>query len=351
MQNRLSIAFLLFVPACVIFFSTLSVAKIPDGISCSNCHTIHYSQNGGTSTGWGSGGPYDFLLTNDCIGCHSSSTPDTIVNFTPIVYNTVTPSQPLAGGNFYYITLDDRNGHNVIDLGNPDDFLIEPPGQIHSGQIGQNELTCAGTNGCHGVRNFSNTIGAISVKGAHHGNLTGKLDVADQLNNSYRLLNGVKGYEVSDWRNTSSTHHNEYYGATTPMDLSTCSSCHFGGTIGIKPASQTISGFCATCHGYFHDSTDIGTSSPFKRHPTDVVLPSTGEYTAYTTYDVTTPVARTVLPNTPEATVTPGSDVVMCLTCHMAHASPYYKMLRWDYRGWPANGISNGCNNCHSSKN
>jgi hypothetical protein len=48
--------------------------------------------------------------------------------------------------------------------------------------------------------------------------------------------------------------------------------------------------------------------------------------------------------------VTPGTDIIMCLSCHRAHGSPYFKMLRWDYKGWPAGGGTNGCNVCHTSK-
>lgn len=347
--------FIISVVVCFLLLFSVSTVftKIPDGVPCSNCHTMHYSQNGTIPSGWGVTGPYEFLLVNDCIGCHSSATSNTTVGFTPIVYNTVAPQAPLAGGNFYYLSSSDANGHNVVEIGNPDDVLISPPGAVHIGQIGENELTCAGNNGCHGVRNFSQTVGMISMKGSHHKNLTGKLDVADQLYNSYRLLNGVKGYEAPDWKNTDANNHNEYFGDTTPLDTSTCGACHFGGEIGIKPANQTISGFCATCHGDFHSLSGIGgdAASPFKRHPTDVVLPLTGEYSSYTTYSVTAPVARTTVPNAPSNSVSPGTDVVMCLSCHMAHASPYYKIMRWDYRGWPANGLTNGCNVCHSSKN
>ncbi len=338
----------------IFFYIILGYSAHLEAVSgpCNNCHTMHYSQNGGIPPNWGSSGPYELLLVNDCIGCHSSSTANTIVNNIPIVYNSVAPTTPLAGGNFYYINTSDANGHNVVELGNPDDTLTEPPGAQHAGQIGANELTCAGNNGCHGVRNFSASVGMISMKGAHHGNVNGQLNVADQLYNSYRFLNGVKGYESPDWKNTDANNHNEYYGATSPMDTSSCSACHYGGTIGIKPSSQTISGFCGTCHGNFHSLSGIGgdTSSPFVRHPTDVILPSTGEYAAYTTYNVTAPVARTTVPASASSTVTPGTDVVMCLSCHYAHAGPHYKMLRWDYKGWPASGGTNGCNVCHTSK-
>ncbi len=122
-----------------------------------------------------------------------------------------------------------------------------------------------------------------------------------------------------------------------------------------------MSQYCATCHGNFHTletvrPDGIGTvaSSPFIRHPTDLALPSTGEYAAYTSYDFHTPIARTTgVPSSSSATVTPGQDAVMCLSCHVSHASDYPSMLRWDYDTMIAGGggaANTGCFTCHSTK-
>ncbi len=54
-----------------------------------------------------------------------------------------------------------------------------------------------------------------------------------------------------------------------------------------------MSGFCSTCHGTFHLQNDA--AGNFVRHPTDYALPNKTEYAAYTTYDLTAPVARTSL--------------------------------------------------------
>jgi hypothetical protein len=129
-----------------------------------------------------------------------------------------------------------------------------------------------------------------------------------------------------------------------------------------RPFNKTMSGFCATCHGYFHflDSGGqfgVGDDiiSPFTRHPTDVILPTDNpidtEYESYTTYSVVAPVARTLVPSSISSAVTPGSDVVMCLSCHGAHATNYDDMLRWEYRsGTLATAIA-GCSVCHTDKN
>jgi hypothetical protein len=175
----------------------------------------------------------------------------------------------------------------------------------------------------------------------------------------------VKGYEVSDWQNTDASHHNEYFGVEMPegYTYSGCTvDCHFNedGLKGIRSPNNTMSGFCATCHGNFHglsgsygEVAGIGdsTGGPFRRHPTDVVLPDSGEYSEYITYSVEAPVARTSVPDSPDSVVTPGSDVVMCLSCHVAHASNYADMLRWDYSQMVAGGGgSGGCFTCHTLK-
>jgi len=87
------------------------------------------------------------------------------------------------------------------------------------------------------------------------------------------------------------------------------------------------------------------------------VIPASGEYSFIsTTYNADVPVARTaaVLSGYTSATdtVTPGSDMVMCLSCHVAHGSPYDDMLRWDYSGMIAGSGSDtdGCFACHTNK-
>ena len=55
---------------------------------CVNCHTMHNSQNGADLQAT----PQPTLLTDTCVGCHSSATGDTIATLgntnIPIVWNT-----------------------------------------------------------------------------------------------------------------------------------------------------------------------------------------------------------------------------------------------------------------------
>ena len=348
---------------------------------------MHASQNG-NSVGIAYGGsslPQPALTRGDCLGCHGMGTANKIVTIGgcdfPQVYHTDS-SGDLAAGNFRYISTSDANGHNIIELGNPDNVLNGPPGPInqffHDQIVLDTNLTCAGENGCHGANRYlTGGSGLKAIKGAHHNNVDGKCEAnVDKVAGSYRFLCGVKGLEntVSKWQNAGPADHNEYFGVTTPLTLG-CSggeiSCHGGLCSTTTPPGSTyppngsISAFCGTCHGLFHTLTGPGmqnwegigrtTSSPFQRHPTDVTLPNIGEYTAYTAYSTEAPVARTTVPDTISSTVDPlgnTDDIVMCLSCHGAHATNYPDILRWDYSTMVAGGGgSGGCFTCHTLKN
>jgi Doubled CXXCH motif (Paired_CXXCH_1) len=341
---------------------------------CADCHTMHNSQNGSPMNFDNSTTPNNNLVRGTCYGCHAQAGSEATVtlgtdSLPQVLHNGATD---LAGGNFGYITglkgsgAADNKGHNISDLTGTDGVLTNPPGAIHTVQVTTNELSCAGTNGCHGYRMAG--AGREGVTGAHHQNEDGQLTTANTPGNSYRFLVGVQGYETPDWQeNPTSSTHNEYLGLTTPVKLE-CSSCH-DFNIGVRPPDGTISQYCATCHGNFHslgggsgdDSSlenlsgvGMAAASPFIRHPTDLALPATGEYAAYTIYDPDTPVARITVPSSSSGAVTPGSDAVMCLSCHVSHGSDYASMLRWDYSTMIAgNGgaaSNTGCFVCHSTK-
>ncbi|MBE0426573.1 MAG: hypothetical protein IBX72_07985 [Nitrospirae bacterium] len=373
-----------FISISIIVFLLISCiyseAKITG--NCANCHTMHASQSG-ISEGIAFGGsslPQPALLRGDCIGCHGQGT-SKIVSIggsdIPQVYHT-DPSGDLAGGNFAYIIgakgsgASDSKGHNIIELNNQDDFLNGPPGPInlyfHEQVVLDTNLTCAGENGCHGKRIPWSGSGIPSLKGAHHLNTDGKCETdVDTVAGSYRFIMGVKGLENTGpykWQNHDTNNHNEYFGTTSPLDNPDgCSDCH--GSNGVYSSNGSISAFCGTCHGNFHaltggsgggtsDGIGIGgsTTSPFKRHPTDIVLKGTGEYASYTTYSVESPVARqSPVPDNASSVVQPGIDVVMCLSCHGAHATDYPDILKWDYSTMVAGGGgSGGCFTCHTQK-
>jgi predicted CXXCH cytochrome family protein len=155
----------------------------------------------------------------------------------------------------------------------------------------------------------------------------------------------VKGYGDADWEQTNSTvKHNWYKGVSVKYT-----------TQGTKLAThQSITSFCAGCHSAFHDSDEIsgedGYKSPWLRHPTDILIWNKGgEYTGRDykdAYSVEAPVAWTNIDAPTKETA-----VVMCLSCHRPHGSPYKDLLRWDYSTMIAGGGgSGGCFTCHTTK-
>ncbi|MBW1676920.1 MAG: cytochrome c3 family protein [Deltaproteobacteria bacterium] len=338
----------------ILFLPGNSSAKVT-GV-CSNCHTMHNSQGGSEmQTGFGStsGEKATLLRVNGCLGCHASTDSAEWKNSlgAPIVYSsTGVPSNPLAGGNYYWVmNTGDGYGHNPVEIGNPDG-LSDPPGIPHS-VTGGFDLRCSGGNtGCHGDRYLDD-----SIAGFHHQNEGGTLTTANTVANSFRGILKVKGAEDPDWEQAPASAHNLYSGATSPPDpdtVITCRACHDG--FGTLPY-DTISGFCGACHPHFHrlepDMYEHGgtqnSGGQWIRHPSDILLPQTGEYNGYPTYSAEAPVGYTDVSDPTRATA-----VVTCLSCHRAHGSPYPDMLRWDYTGMNAGGGTNttGCFTCHTEK-
>lgn len=369
----------------VLALSNFADAKV-SGAVCSTCHTMHNSQNGThMRLGFppiGSVGSdcldchaetRAVLLRMDCLGCHAQSLSgaDNIAPVGTIPQVAHNAATDLAGGNYRYVAyIDDTRGHNVHGFGSligADSNIIgndNPPGyksdyDPSSGKFQQtmpgtdNNLMCAGRNGCHGNRDQVSQM--LAIKGSHHANdsilkfgagftETGQ---GSTVGTSYRFLYKVHGAEDANWEGVTPgpTVHNEYKGA--PFSDRQTQAWN---------DVSTISDLCAECHGKFHAGgsivgvNGIGSASPWLRHPTDVVLPASGEYTAYTAYSTEAPVARqNIADGTTQAsgTVTPGADIVMCLSCHRAHASQYSDALRWDYSNMSA---GRGCYICHSQK-
>ena len=264
-------------------------------------------------------------------------------------------------------------------------------------------------------------VGLAAISGAHHDSYDGVKDALNPANSAeavhvggstaaafgdsgygvvdgYRFIPGLKGYgnQTNRWENNDAD-HNEYYGVTTGFDPTDqgCQVCHIEGNEGnanqdvtdldgeellgtrmaldstIITPNNTMSGFCSSCHGTFHSSgsgldyeaggIDNGVSGAFLRHPSDYLIPDYGEYAAYTTYTASAPVARPDITGYTlggDTNVTPDVDMVMCLSCHVAHASDQDFMLRFDYGVMTAGEYADigtaqgigGCLACHTEK-
>ncbi len=338
----------------LILIPDLSQASVTG--ACANCHVMHASQ---VASGLGISTPRDGLLKDTCLACHTGTNTG---GTTPYIYTSGT--EELAAGNFKYSDVnDERNGHNPLELGSTDSVLTgNPPGWINTGfaangQVGgsspawSSNLSCSGTYGCHG-KHIAN-----GIFGAHHNHpTTGALTTADTVGNSYRFLYGIRGYEDSDYEyqgNGTDGQHNVYLGVARSGNESSADS---------PTNTHTMSYLCAECHGIFHsginnnkgvsDNGDTFFSDPWIRHPVDISMPigTSGNAYYYTAYNITTPVASTDVSNSAVDMTSASDRIVMCLSCHRAHASPNYASLRWDYQGAAGSWV-NGCANCHTDKN
>ena len=381
MVKREPIFFVIFIG--LIFLPSFVLAHV-SGL-CSNCHTMHASQTPWPDE-WSSGvegNPQPYLLatkgSSPCVGCHSSSTSSTYYERggckVPVVLYTgdSEPTSYLAGGNFYWVKEglgnDDTKGHNVF-YNEGDDYLSAAPGDMGFASCVSNcchanlHLPYEGT--VMGPGNIPLPKGLYGCQGCHlnvkhhakdHPNgESGYVNSAEQ--GWYRFLaghmsgavHGVEGYEHGLWEaglhdggnHQGATDHNEYLGVQKT------------GGYGFGGLGHTTTAFCTGCHGVFHDyQYDNG----WRRHPSDAVIPNEREYQYVGgdshLYDPLSPVAKPTVDTTPDTTVNPGTDMVMCLSCHRPHGSPYPDLLRWDYTEQIAGGGGDdkGCFYCHTQKN
>ncbi|MBA2849486.1 cytochrome c3 family protein [Thermosulfuriphilus ammonigenes] len=363
--------------ALVLVLPGLSQARVQG--PCADCHTMHNSQNGAAVV---SGGPYRALTKGDCVGCHTGG-PNTGTNNIPYVNFTSAPTygnfgiesgtNTLAGGNFYWVAQgSDAKGHNVSGIASQDGAIgLTPPGWNNTdfqknGAVANGEatwsqqLTCAGTYGCHGDHQYTDDFKAIS--GAHHTD-DSTID-GSTVGKSFRFLKGIKGIEDSDWEyQPTSTAHNQYYAVDRIGNFVDDPSA-------ADPAS--INYLCAECHGNFHSGTgntagadDEGSTvgSPWIRHPSDFDMNnvSSKEYGQYPgpfdtagTYWPGAPVGSTDLSGVKSTVLQAADDaIVLCISCHRAHGTPNDDLLRWDYTQCNASSGSSGncgCYACHTTK-
>lgn len=340
---------------------------------CSDCHTMHNSQDGTANAL--DGNTHGALTKNSCFGCHSQDTgnsgklnnagyPAIIVTNAnkPDSYNTTLPGGFIMSDEGTYTDSDgssfnyDATKHNVLGVNSAnqdtviyDNIGFAPPGYdipSNTGATGlpasttwNEQLTCAGSFGCHGDHTITNQEDAI--KGGHHGN--------DQIT-GYRMLKGIYGKESIDYSVGNTADDNIYAGVDGNLDYTD---------------KTTINYLCAECHGIFHSSaneTPANNSGAWLRHPSDIKLPSDGisgdQYSGVApATDGSVPLGQTGFTgvNLPASQAQPsaGEGIVLCISCHYSHGSANADILRWDYSTMQAGGASatdTGCFHCHTTK-
>jgi hypothetical protein len=340
--------FLLGVISCLLFTGAVE-AKMKG--RCKDCHSMHADT------------PYPVLTRGGCVGCHGQ-VPDGTQNIIktgkariPQVLHHM-ENGDLASGNFYYVAdgynPDYSKGHNVSGISQPEYIptMNIPPGFIGNvvipggkGPVDWPEeqvLTCSGTWGCHGDRNIYDPY--LSVYTAHHTH-DHEID-GSTVGKSYRFLYGITGVEHTDWEYEATIdNHNGYKGDFNHNTI------------------DTISYLCGECHGKFHPNPNLGGAKEvgfanftlWVRHPADISFSTVhggfagSEYQDYVTYSLESPVAY--FNPTGREKVVDADSIVMCLSCHRAHASPYSDALRWDYSKISTEDMTReGCLICHTRK-
>lgn len=291
------------------------------------------------------------LTRSSCLGCHSINVTSIIGPKVDADYDSTATDGTgrRAGGTFKYDSegvkgpADDNSVHNVYSADVPipatltEDETFDNAALIpgleqntgmnaNKGSADPNDLTCAGSSGCHGDATLDGNDAGI--RGFHHSSKEG-----------YRFLqiasnkNAVSGIGSTDWEEggADATNHN-VYSSDPPVG---------------------ISKLCGNCHPDFHGLTQSGGN--WIRHPTDETLPSEwspnlGTPDLYEEH----PFAFVDLTGK-STTYEYASDVenaqVMCLSCHRAHGTPYGDLLRWDYDSQDAgSGHDEGCLGCHSAQ-
>jgi hypothetical protein len=318
---------------------------------CSGCHTMHNSQDG-ASVATGDDGstttdtPNNNLTISTCIGCHNGG-----VAVAPNIFGTATQT---AAGTFNKTVADAVSKlHNPADInstigmGSETKLLVTPGNDAAGLNVAPNDLTCAGTKGCHGDHTQAGS--ALGIKGFHHAARD-----TDRSSKGYRFLQNTVGTAIEGKGSVVSA----------PMTgWETGGAADDDHNVYNADANVGISSLCAACHGGFHGTGNTNASSPFVRHPTDNVIPAAWDATVAVTFDYNknpfalkgsefTDAAIDAAYDTDLTTYTAGEGPsVACVSCHRAHGSDQPDLLRFDYSGQIAGGGAGdtfGCLGCHT---
>lgn len=300
-------------------------------LTCGNCHTTHYSEDGDIPPDVDKEGPFKHLLIKEhstelCLTCHDgkAGTPD--VSGADDVNGLV----ERAAGFFASINEDNENGHNLA--------LDKTGGYPNTSQMG-----CIDCHDPHGkspndpdyrYRNLrwpSDPGGEPIIKAFVKPGATG-LEVYEQSNIGYTAPNT----RTSDWREVSSI----------------CFDCHdifksdsytknSDGAYIRHPSADSERGIRAAINQHSSSSTWFTSVNPssdpehwanganigFEIGRLPFIVPGATNYMEATT--VATKADKVI-------------NEVFCLTCHKAHGSRYKHSLRW-----PENS-NLGCQQCHN---
>ncbi|MBI2932453.1 MAG: cytochrome c3 family protein [Planctomycetes bacterium] len=327
----------------------------PGNLVCTQCHTLHNSENGAAIDPAGPNhGLLKAELTDLCLSCHDTAGSNALMSWggstPPKVKGTVTNELP--GGNFSYSFATPSNGHSPMGTGFNEPTLTVAPGGTVNGGYPRTELECTSCHGPHGVNS-----GIPSGYTFEYRNLKKRMGnfgatPAITLGTSTEVTNSVIGSGDGDEADIvtagaaadqnaaiGATNHNVYKGEMGKW----CGSCH-------SNTDDVGTGFHGTTLTD-PDTADL-VAVEWSRHPTGTAF-RTSFATAYGAnsnfaYPIVTTAAAAS--TTAEWPVVAAESFVFCLSCHKAHASEYPNALRWDLTSG-SGGTSNNrakCGKCHN---
>ncbi len=267
----------------------------PSQLICSDCHTMHYSEEGDKPVRAEAGGPFSNLLlastTNSlCLTCHDGTDP----NAPDVVYPVNYTSNP-AGG--YFANSGGTGSNKSHNLG-------MASGEIPPGGSDLMTLNCASCHNPHGNSSYRN----LSLNPAGNGN-TDVTITAFQV----RKADGPSG--------------------NSPADVYTPSNITY---------RKGMSEWCKDCHSDFHGAAKTGSPEPWFRHPQDLTINGRN----YADYNHWSGIISDRVPaQSPNDTTVPSpDDEVFCLSCHKAHGSANkYSLIFAD-----GNKMLSTCQQCHN---
>jgi hypothetical protein len=371
--------------ASALLLASPAMALHDGGVArCEACHTMHNSLNN-TSQGGGTqfqAGPY--LLqgggqaSDSCLNCHSGPTLSSYHVDTPsVAYGGILPVNRTPGGDFSWLKVvtgstPANRGHNVLATGHgytADSRLVTAPG----GSYPANNLQCSSCHDPHGkyrvLSDFTivqprpgTTVPPIAGSGSYVNSATPTAAAAVGV---YRILGGIGYLPKSMSSQAGVAFVNDPPIAVAPNTYNQSESTNM-----VRVAyGRGMSEYCANCHasmlnaagtvsasgsdgGHVHPAGNnallTGGFSDSSLFSTTIALnynsyKKTGDLsgTSATSYDSLVPyeegtnnltTLKSNASNTNANLVGPntGTETVMCLSCHRAHAAGFESMIRYE---------------------
>lgn len=296
------------------------------GMLCSQCHTMHNSQNGVPMRYDNDPAPASYLLRHSsasalCLYCHDGGNPNAPDVSSPIA-TSYAPDE-FSGGGFFA---------QGAGLANPTGHDLGRSAPVPLSNLASMTLNCPSCHSPHGTGNYRNLKSSPS----------GRTNVPVVMNNPSRPTDDVFVNVRPDGSNPGAAYRRSNIGYKAKM-----------------------SAWCAECHDALASNTSGTSPAHFMRHPSNVALNLSGNHTEPTNWtggtgagfgsatgDTIAGVPRTrfqvpTATNFTESAAVAASNEVFCLSCHLAHGSNYKAGLLWPYKEGGADMMA-PCQQCHN---